>query len=87
MVILAMPSEVSKSFVLNDKIKPKLPNEKVKSIRKFRLGQITKLFVKFKNPIDLEVNSNTFYPLSKFYDVVCQISKVPLCEAYTSCLG
>ena len=87
MVILAMPSEVSKSFVLNDKIKPKLPDEKVKSIRKFRLGQITKLFVKFKNPIDLEVNSITFYPLSKFYGVVCQISKVPLCEAYTTLSG
>ena len=61
-VILAMPIEVLKSFVSNGKIKPKLPDEKVKSIGKFRLGQITKLFVKFKNPVDLEVSSIAFYP-------------------------
>ena len=86
-VILTMPIEVLKSFVSNDKIKPKLPDEKVKSIRKFRLGQITKLFVKFKNPVDLEVNSITFYPLSKFYDAMCQSSKVAPSEAYVTLSG
>ena len=87
MVILAMPSEVSKSFVLNDKIKPKLPDEKVKSIRKFRLGQITKLFVKFKNPIDMEANSITFYPLSKFYNVCVRSQKYRYVKHIQRCLG
>ena len=86
-VILAMPIEVLKSFVSNGKIKPRLPDEKVKSIGKFRLGQITKLFVKFKNPVDLEVSSIAFYPSSKFYDAMCQTSKVVPSEAYMTLSG
>ena len=87
MVILAVPIEVLKSFVSNDKIKPKLAKEKIESIRKFLLGQITKLFVKFKNPVDLEINCIRFYPSSKFYDVMRQISKVPPSEAYATLYG
>ena len=86
-VILAVPIEVLKSFVSNDKIKPKLAKEKIESIRKFLLGQITKLFVKFKNPVDLEINCIRFYPSSKFYDVMRQISKVPPSEAYATLYG
>ena len=87
MVILTMPIEIVKSFVLNGKIKPKLAKEKIESIRKFRLGQITKLFVKFKNPVDPEIDCIRFYPSSKFYDMMRQISKVPLSEAYTTLYG
>ena len=86
-VILTMPIEVLKSFVSNDKIKPKLAKKKIESIKKFRLGQITKLFVKFKNPVDPAINCIRFYPSSKFYDVMRQILIVPPSEAYATLYG
>ena len=77
-VVLTIPIEVLKVFVLNDQIKPKLSDHKVKSINKFCLGQITKLFVKFVKPIHQEIKYIRFYPSYKCYDEVrdsCNLSK------------
>ena len=69
-VVLTIPIEVLKVFVLNDQIKPKLSDHKVKSINKFCLGQITKLFVKFVKPIHQEIKYIRFYPSYNCYDEV-----------------
>ena len=77
-VVLTIPIEVLKVFVLNDQIKPKLSDHKVKSINKFCLGQITKLFVKFVKPTHQEIKYIRFYPSYKCYDEVrdsCNLSK------------
>ena len=77
-VVLTIPIEVLKVFVLNNKIRPKLSDHKVKSINKFCLGQITKLFVKFVKPINQEIKYIRFYPSYKCYDEVrdsCNLSE------------
>jgi len=59
-----------------------LPLKKLKSIEKLQVGQITKLYVKFKNPVQSEIRYIRFYPLVKDFkrDSFSMIQSIYTCE-------
>ena len=61
-VILTMSVEVLKMFELSNKFDSMLTVHKIKSLNKLCLGQVVKVYFKFKEPLDGEYKFIRFYP-------------------------
>lgn len=61
-VVCTVSLGVLKSFIAQDIFKIKLPSKKLSSIQKLQIGQIMKVYIKFKKPFPTDVRYIRLYP-------------------------